>query len=168
LRFPCKKIFQGIDLTSDTATLPTVEMKEAMFNAVLGDEQKHEDPTTQKLEDYVAFLLGQDWVSFLSSATMANIIAINLLCQPGDELIVAEKSHIITSEGGGPAIHSGVLIKPIKTQTGIFSDNDLRNIYRWSKSLRYPLQTCLSIENTTNLGGYCLGFGNFTISIICR
>lgn len=40
--YPMNKIW--IDLRSDTFTLPTSEMKEAMFNAELGDDVFGEDP----------------------------------------------------------------------------------------------------------------------------
>jgi threonine aldolase len=147
------KTFSGIDLSSDTATQPTMGMKIAMMSALLGDEQKNEDPTTSKLELLVANLLGQDYAIFLPSATMANIIAIRLLCQPGDVLITAEHSHLLMAEGGGPAIHSGVLVKPIQTGTGVFTGEDICAAYRRSKSPRCPRTNCVSVENTTNLNG---------------
>src|SRR3990167_1754204 len=101
--------FSFIDLSSDTATLPTLEMKKTMMNALLGDEQKGEDPTTRELEEIAAALLGLDQALFLPSATMANQIAIKLLCEPGDELIAAENCHLFLAESGGPAIHAGVM-----------------------------------------------------------
>ena len=146
-------MFNGIDLSSDTATQPTLAMKEAMLSALLGDEQRKEDPTTAELETEMAKLLGQESALFLPSATMANIMGINLLCEPGDVLITADQSHLILAEGGGPAIHSQVLIKPIVTPTGIFSGDALENAYRFDKGPRYPRSRAVSIENTTNLSG---------------
>src|SRR3990167_650024 len=145
--------FDGIDLSSDTATKPSLPMKQAMMSAMLGDEQKKEDPTTNELEKMVADMFGLDQALLLPSATMANIIAVRLLCQPGDELIVAEQSHLLTSEGGGPAVHSGVILKPIPTPTVVFSGSDLFSKFRQSQSVRHPVTKCVSIENTTNLGG---------------
>lgn len=85
---------------------------------------------------------------------MANQIAIKLLCNPGDELIAAENCHLFTSETGGIAIHSGVMARPIPTKTGIFTAQDLYNICSWQRKGRYyPKPACVSIENTTNLGG---------------
>jgi threonine aldolase len=147
------KIFKGIDLSSDTATLPTLAMKKAMMAAVLGDEQKGEDPTTRQLEEKVAELLGFEKALFLPSATMANQIAIRLLSEPGNALIAAENSHIFNAECGGPAIHSGVMAKAIRTPTGMFTSDDLLGAYRKSNSPPHVISTCLSIENTTNLGG---------------
>src|SRR5579872_6790212 len=99
-------MFKGIDLFSDTATKPTLAMKEAMLAAELGDEQKKEDPTTCQLEEMAADLLGFDEALFLPSATMANAIAIRSLTKPGDELIASSHCHLFLAETGGPAIHS--------------------------------------------------------------
>jgi threonine aldolase len=146
-------MFKGIDLFSDTITQPSRAMKEAMMNAELGDEQKGEDPTTRELEEMAADILGQKAAMFFPSATMANEVAIRLLTNPGDELIAADNCHLFFAEAGGPAIHAGVMARPIRTQTGLFTGQDVRNIYRWSKGPHYPISKLLSIENTTNAGG---------------
>lgn len=145
--------FKGIDLFSDTLTQPTAEMKQAMISAELGDEQKGEDPTTLKLEEMVANLLGHDAAMFFPSATLSNQIALRLLCDRGDELLAAANCHLFNAEAGGPAVHSGVMAKPIATETGIFTADQVRAQYRWSKGPHYPLSKCLSVENTTNMGG---------------
>ncbi len=147
-------MFTGVDLSSDTATQPTLKMKQAMMEAPLGDEQKEEDPTTEALQKTVAELLGFEKSLFFPSATMANQVAIALLCNPGDVLIAAENCHLFTAEAGGPAIHSGVMTRPIQTKTGIFTAEDLLNACAGKRTGRhYPVSTCISIENTTNLGG---------------
>lgn len=158
-----------IDFSSDTATLPTLAMKKAMMAAELGDEQKREDPTTRKLEEMSAELLGHECALFFPSATMANQIAIKILCDPGEALIGAENSHIFSSEGGGIAVHSGVMPYPIKTQTGIFNAEDLRTKYHFSNSPRHTNTKCVTIENTTNMGGglaWDLGTLNAVLSTI--
>lgn len=146
-------MFKGIDLFSDTVTLPTEAMKKAMLAAELGDEQKGEDPTTRHLETLMAEMTGHEAALFFPSATMANEVAIRLLCEPGDELLAAENCHLFFAEAGGPAIHAGVLAKPIRTQNGIFTSADLHAHYRWNKGPHYPVSKLLSIENTTNMGG---------------
>lgn len=146
-------MFNGIDFFSDTVTKPTDAMKKAMITAELGDEQRGEDPTTRKLEEMTAEILGHEAAMFFPSATMANEIAIRALCEPGDELIAAEKCHLFFAEAGGPAILSGVMTRPIRTSTGIFTSEDLRNTYRYSKGPHYPVSKLLSIENTTNMTG---------------
>jgi threonine aldolase len=146
-------MFQGIDLCSDTATKPSQGMRNAMLKAIVGDEQKGEDPTTRQLEEMVAHLLGFDAALFLPSATMANEIAIWSLCEPGDELLVAQNAHIFVAETGGPAVHGRVMCKPIPTESGIFAPDDVKRCYPWSKNLNRPLPKLISIENTTNRGG---------------
>src|ERR671931_115342 len=79
-----------IDLRSDTATRPTQAMREAIARAVVGDEQKREDPTVNELERRGAELLGQEAAVFLPTATMANQIALRILAEPGDEVLAAE------------------------------------------------------------------------------
>lgn len=146
-------MFQGIDLYSDTVTLPTQAMKNAMMEAPLGDEQKGEDPTTLQLEEMAAELLGHESAMFFPSASMANELALRLLCEPGDELVAAEDCHLFFAETGGPAVHAGVMIKPIKTSNGIFKGDDVRAAYRLAKGPHYPRTRCVSVENTTNMGG---------------
>lgn len=146
-------MFKGIDFFSDTLTRPSTAMKKAMMDAEVGDEQKGEDPTTRRLEEKVADLLGHSSAMFFPSATMANEVAIRLLCEPGDELVAAHNCHLFIAESGGPAIHAGVMLKPIATPNGIFSGDDVRASFRWSKGSHYPVTKLVSIENSTNMGG---------------
>jgi threonine aldolase len=146
-------MFIGIDLSSDTATRPTAAMKQAMMNAELGDEQKGEDPTTQRLEEIMAEKLGHSAAMFFPSATMANEVAIRLFCEPGDELLAADNCHLFFAETGGPAVHAQVMARSIPTASGIFTAADVRGIYRWSQGPNYPRSKLLSVENTTNMGG---------------
>lgn len=146
-------MFKGIDLFSDTLTQPTAAMKQAMFAAELGDEQKGEDPTTLKLEAMAADMLGFSAAMFFPSATMANQIAIRTWCEPGDELLAADICHLFNFEAGGPAVNAQVICKPIPTPTGIFSVDDVKKHYRYLNSVHQPVSKLLSIENTTNMGG---------------
>ena len=146
-------MFKGIDLYSDTITKPTRAMRLAMVEAEVGDEQKGEDPTTLRLEQRMAKLLGHASSMFFPSATMANEIAIRLHCSPGDELLAAEDCHLFFAEAGGPAVHSGVSCKPIAAPNGIFSGDDVRERHRWNKGPHYPVTRLVSVENTTNMGG---------------
>ncbi len=146
-------MFKGIDLSSDTVSRPTPEMKKAMMEAELGDEQRGEDPTTRKLEERLASMLGFSAGLFFPSATMANEVAICALAERGDELLAAENSHLFFAETGGPAVHANVMCRPIPTQTGIFSADAVKQAYRAMKGIHLPLSKILSIENTTNIGG---------------
>jgi len=89
------------DFYSDTKTRPTRAMREAMLDAPVGDEQKFEDPTTTRLEERVADLLGKEAAVFLPSGTMCNQIAVHLHTRPGDEFLCDRTCHVVNSEGGG-------------------------------------------------------------------
>ena len=115
-----------IDLRSDTATQPTPGMRDAMAEAEVGDDQKREDPTVLELERRAAALLGQEDAVYLPTATMANQIALKILTRPGDELLAEENAHILLSEQGGPAFHSGLVTRPIRTPAGRFTGDDVR------------------------------------------
>ena len=126
------------------------------MDAEVGDEQRGEDPTTLKLETMAAELLGKSAAIFLPSATMANRIAIRSHCEPGNELIADENAHVFIAEAGGPAVHSGVMTKTIRTENGVFTGEDVRRAYRWTSKTggpNYPISRLVSVENTTNMGG---------------
>src|SRR5450759_2070020 len=95
-----------VDLFSDTLTKPSPAMRQAMVEAEVGDEQKFEDPTTNRLQEMVAGLLGQEAAVFLPSGTMCNEIAFAVHCGAGDEIILDQTAHPLTSEAGGPAVIS--------------------------------------------------------------
>src|ERR687883_1854924 len=116
-----------IDLRSDTATRPTQAMREAIAHAVVGDEQKREDPTVNELERRGAELLGQEAAVYLPTATMANQIALRVLSEPGDEVVAEGMAHVFRYELGGPAVHSGLAMKALSTETGIFSPKQVRD-----------------------------------------
>lgn len=141
-----------IDLFSDTVTRPTTGMRLAMANAEVGDEQRGEDPTTSALEQLTARMLGQDAATFLPSATMANAIAIQLQCGPGDELLSAENGHLLNHEAGGAAAHARAAVRSIPTWTGIFGDNAVAARLR-QDAPHAPRPRLVVVENTTNAGG---------------
>jgi threonine aldolase len=145
-----------IDLRSDTATKPTRAMRDAMANAEVGDEQKREDPTVLALERRAAALLGQEEAVYLPTASMANQIACRILTEPGDELLAEENAHILLSEQGGPAVHSGLVIRPIRTPAGRFTGDDVRALMRDRTSMHMSRTRLVAVENTHNSsGGRC-------------
>ncbi|OGT36247.1 MAG: hypothetical protein A3F11_06820 [Gammaproteobacteria bacterium RIFCSPHIGHO2_12_FULL_37_14] len=146
-------MFKGIDLSSDTATKPSLAMKKFMFDAEVGDEQKDEDPTTIQLEKIAAKLFNFEAAIFLPSATMANEIAICTLSNPGEVLLGAENCHLFLAECGGPAVHAQVVCRSIHTPTGIFTPDDIKQQNYWARGTHHPTVSVLSIENTTNFGG---------------
>ena len=112
------RLLAMIDLRSDTATKPSAEMLAAMAAAEVGDEQEQEDPTVNELQRRAAELLGHERALFLPTATMANQIALRVLTRPGGQLIAEERTHILIFEAGGPAVHSGLIARPLTGHAG--------------------------------------------------
>lgn len=141
-----------IDLYSDTRTRPSRAMKQAMVEAEMGDEQAGSDPSVWALCDYSVRLLGKEAAMFLPSGTMCNQVAIATHTRPGDEILAHEDAHIQSSEAGAPGAISGVLIKGLPGDRGIFSADALRDAIR-PVSRYAPPQTLVEVEQTANKGG---------------
>jgi threonine aldolase len=142
-----------IDLRSDTLTQPTPEMRRAIAAAEVGDEQKREDPTVIALEERAAELLGHDEAVFLPTATMANQIALKTLTQPGDEVLAEELAHVFRYELGGPAVHSGLVMKSLSTPHGLFTAEQVREAVNPPGDLHTAPTRLVCFENTHNGGG---------------
>ena len=140
-----------IDLRSDTATDPTPAMRAAIADAVVGDEQRREDPTVTELQRRAAELLGQEAALFVPTATMANQIALKLLSTPGGVLVAEERTHILVFETGGPAVHSGLVMRGMPGVAGRISSEQLRTLAAQSDSLQ-PLSVVV-LENTHRSAG---------------
>jgi threonine aldolase len=141
-----------IDLYSDTITRPTAGMREYMAAAEVGDEQKREDPSTNRLAGMVAELLGKEEAVFLPSGTMCNQIAIRVHCRQGEEIIMDRTAHVHTSEAGGAAALSGASIYPIDGDRGVFGASQLEAAIRPDRYHSPPSRVVL-IEQTSNGGG---------------
>lgn len=145
---------ERVNLYSDTQTRPTPEMRRAIAEAEVGDEQRFADPTTTRLQERVAELLGHEAALFLPSGTMCNQIAIRLHTRPGgDELVAAANSHPVNFEAGGPALFSGAMVRTIDTPSGIFDAAALAAAVRPPGDRYAPRSRLVSVEQTTNLGG---------------
>jgi threonine aldolase len=142
----------AIDLISDTATRPTAAMRTAIANAVVGDEQRGEDPTVNLLNERVAQLLGQQAAIFLPSGTMCNQIALAVHCRAGDEIIAAANAHIISSEGSGAAVFAGSTVRAIPAPNGIFGAGELAAAVRQQR-VKSPRSKLVVVEQTSNRGG---------------
>jgi threonine aldolase len=142
-----------IDLRSDTVTLPTPEMRRAIAEAVLGDEQKREDPTVLELERRVAELLGQEAAVFVPTATMANQIALKLHGRPGDVLLAHETSHVLVYEYGGAAAHAGLVTLGLRGAAGRLTPEQVRDACEPSAKAADQRVAVLSLENTHNNAG---------------
>jgi len=141
-----------IDLRSDTVTLPTDEMREAMNNAEVGDDVYQEDPTINRLEELAAKKLGKEAALFVPSGTMGNLIAALTHCQRGDEVILEMDSHIYYYEVGGMSAVAGVIPRLIAGDKGILDPQDIKRALR-EENLHYPKTTLICVENTHNRAG---------------
>jgi threonine aldolase len=141
-----------IDLRSDTVTLPSPEMRAAMAAAPVGDDQYGEDPTTNRLQEEVAALLGKEAALWLPSGTMANQVALRVLTRPGDDVIVSRESHAVWHETGGSAANAGVQLTEIGAR-GVFSAAEFVAAVKPRDHGIYPPTTLVEIENTHNRAG---------------
>jgi threonine aldolase len=143
-----------INLYSDTQTRPTEAMRRAIASAEVADEQRLADPTTNRLQERVAELLGQEAALFLPSGTMCNQISFRLHARPGgDELILDRTAHPIIAEAGGPAQNAHLMIHALDGDGGIFTAEQLEAAIRDPRNRYLPRSRVASVEQTTNMGG---------------
>jgi threonine aldolase len=141
-----------IDLRSDTVTKPTDEMREAMARAEVGDDVYGEDPTAIRLQERAAEIMGKEAALFVPSGTMGNQIAVRLHTEPGQEVIIEERSHMFNMEMGGMAVISGALAHPIRCQHGMMDWDSIAAAIR-PKSSFFAQTGLVAVENTQNLAG---------------
>ncbi|HZQ02196.1 MAG TPA: threonine aldolase family protein [Reyranella sp.] len=142
-----------IDLYSDTKTKPSPGMRKAMAEAEVGDEQKYEDPTVNRLRDKICEILGKEDAVFMPSGTMCNQAAIRVHCRLGDEVIADKTAHIINAESGGTAANSGVMIRMLDGPNGVFTAEQVQAALRDPNNRNAPRSRLVSVENTSN-GGF--------------
>ena len=128
-------------------------MREAIAAAEVGDEQLREDPTVNELERRAAETLGQEDSVFVPTATMANEIALRVLSDPGDELIAEENAHLLIAELGGPAVHAGLMTRPLRGRAGRFGPDEVRAAAHRGDLGHVPTTRIVAIENTHNASG---------------
>jgi threonine aldolase len=120
----------------------------------VADEQRLADPTTNRLQERVAELLGQEAALFLPTGTMCNQISFRLHARPGgDELILDRTAHPIIAEAGGPANNAQLMIHALDGEGGIFTAEQLRAAIRDPANRYLPRSRVVSVEQTTNMGG---------------
>jgi threonine aldolase len=144
-----------IDLRSDTVTLPSPGMRQAIAEAEVGDDQYGEDPSVNRLQDEVAALLGKEAALFLPTGTMADQVALRVLTRPGDSVVVPWESHIALHETGGAAANAGVqlLVAGDPGRRGRYTAAEFLAAWRPRDHMLYPPTTAVEIENTHNRGG---------------
>ncbi len=142
-----------IDLRSDTVTVPTPAMREAMANAPVGDDVYGEDPTVNLLERRAGELLGKEAALLVSSGTMSNLIALLAHCGRGDEAIVGSQSHILHYEVAGAAGLGAIQLRAARNDVrGRLDPAEVRGLIR-GENIHNPTTRLLCLENTHNRCG---------------
>lgn len=141
-----------IELRSDTFTLPTDEMRQAMFKAEVGDDVWGEDPTVKRLEELAAGKVGKEAAVFVPSGTMGNLLAVMTHCRRGDEVVMEAECHLYYYEAGGMSAVAGTIPRLVASKNGVMCPDDVRCAIRES-NIHYAPPTLLEIENTHNRGG---------------
>ena len=159
-----------IDLRSDTFTLPSDEMRKAMFEAQVGDDVFGEDPTVNELEAYAADLFGMEAALFCTSGTQSNQIAINVHTRPGDEVICSNLAHIYIYEGGGIALNSGSSVRLIEGPRGMFTADQVKANINNRADVHLPNTSLVCTEDTVNKGGGAIWDFNEILKIqeVCK
>jgi threonine aldolase len=139
-----------IDLRSDTVTLPTAAMREAIFRAELGDDVFGEDPTINRLEAMTAERTGMEAALLVTSGTMGNITSILTHCARGEEVILGDCSHIFINEAGGMSALGGIFPHTIPNQPdGTLRPDAIEAAIR-ADNIHFPRTRLVCLENTHN------------------
>ena len=141
-----------IDLRSDTVTLPTEEMREAMFRAEVGDDVYGDDPTVKTLEEYAAQLVGKEAALFVPSGTFGNQLALFIHCKRGDEVLLGDDSHIVQHEVGGASVIAGVQLRTIDSNQGQLDPRKIEAKIRKAEDIHYPDTGLICLENAHSNG----------------
>ncbi len=135
-----------IDFRSDTVTHPTPAMRQAMFEAAVGDDVYQDDPTTNELERLAAEMLGMEAALFVPSGTMGNQLAVMTHTRRGDEAIVSIGCHIFEHEVGAASALSGVTLHPLTFPNGVYDAAMIEGAIR-SDDIHEPPTTLICLEN---------------------
>ncbi len=142
-----------IDLRSDTVTLPTSAMRNAMAAAEVGDDVYGEDPTINRLEELSAEKMGMESGLFIPSGTMGNLVAFLTHCQRGDEAIMGDQAHTFYYEVGGVSALGGIMAHTVPNQSdGTINISDIQNAIR-VEDVHFPTTKLIALENTHNRCG---------------
>ena len=154
-----------IDLRSDTITLPTEEMRQAMYQAETGDDVYREDPTVNRLEELAAHMMGKEASLFTPSGTMSNLIAVLTHTHHGDEILVGSEAHMFWYEVGGASALGGVVIRTVPNdQDGRMDPHAVEQAIR-SANIHFPQTTLFCLENTHNRCGGAVLTPEYTSTI---
>jgi len=154
-----------IDMRSDTITLPTEEMRQAICEAEVGDDVFGEDPTVNRLEELAAQMMGKEAALFTPSGTMSNLIAVLTHTRPGDEILLGSEAHMLWYEVGSASALGGVVMRTIPNdQDGRMDPGTVEEAIR-PKNIHFPQTTLLCLENTHNRCGGAVLTPDYTSAI---
>lgn len=139
-----------IDLRSDTVTMPTSEMREAIYQAEVGDDVFCEDPTINRFEKMVSERVCKEASLFVASGTMGNLVCSLTHCARGEEIILGDKSHMFLNEAGGMSALGGIHPHIVANQPdGTMRLEDIEGAIRGS-NVHFPRTRLICLENTHN------------------
>ena len=141
-----------VDFRSDTVTKPTPEMRQAMYEADVGDDVYGEDPTVNRLEELAAHLLGKEAGLFVTSGTQGNLISVLTHTSPGQEVVLESESHIFYYEVGGAALIGGVQLRTLPGKRGAMEPSAVEAAIR-PRNIHFPSTGLICVENTHNRAG---------------
>lgn len=140
-----------IDLRSDTVTMPTQEMREAMYRAEVGDDVYRDDPTVNELEDYAAKIVNKEAALFVPSGTFGNQLSLFTHCNRGDEVILGDDCHIVVHEVGAASVIAGVQLRTLKSSKGMLNPDEIESKIR-GIDIHYPRTGLICLENAHSNG----------------
>lgn len=139
-----------MDFRSDTVTKPTQAMRQAMADALVGDDVYGDDPTVNELEAWVAERHGFEAALFTTSGTQANLLGLMSHCDRGDEYLCGQQAHNYKYEAGGAAVLGSIQPQPIENNPdGTLDFDKLRAAIKPDDS-HFARTKLLSLENTIN------------------
>lgn len=142
-----------LDLRSDTVTKPTPAMRQAMYDAEVGDDVLGDDPTVKRLEALAAERLGKEAGLFVASGTMGNLVSLLAQCHRGEEIILGDQAHIYIYEAGGSAAVGGLHPRIVPNRAdGTLDLTQVEAVIR-DANVHFPRTRLLALENTHNRCG---------------
>jgi threonine aldolase len=142
-----------LDMRSDTVTHPTQQMRQAMFEAEVGDDGHGEDPTVNRLQRKAADMFNKEAALLVCSGTMGNLLGVMTNTQRGDEVVLGSEAHILWFEIGGASAVAGTLLRSLlNDKQGCIAPADLEKalVQNHNHSRNISL---LCLENTHNRCG---------------
>src|ERR1700733_3855016 len=136
-----------VDLRSDTVTQPTPDMRRAMAEAVVGDDDSGEDPAVRALEEAFAARVGKPAALFVPSGVMANQIAVRVLATAGTAVVAGRRQHLVSYEYGAAARNTGVQFLALDDEDGMLDPDDVRH-GREAAAYHQPAVSLVCLENT--------------------